>query len=158
KNRVFPCFEHETIPDILPSNISWRYYTTNEKSIWTAPDSINHICQADQAGGHCVGPLWKDNVDLTPKDVLKDISNCMLRGVTWAIPAGQNSDHAKTNHGGGPAWVASIVNAIGQSKCTNPDGSSYWNSTAIFLTWDDWGGWYDHEAPETLSGAEGDYQ
>jgi phospholipase C len=40
------------------------------------------------------------------------------------------------------------VNAVGQSTCTNPDGSSYWSTTtAIIITWDDWGGWYDHEPP-----------
>ncbi|MBV8491337.1 MAG: hypothetical protein JO199_12475, partial [Candidatus Eremiobacteraeota bacterium] len=41
----------------------------------------------------------------------------------------------------GPNWVTSVVNAIGQG----PD----WGSTAIFITWDDWGGWYDHVAPPT---------
>jgi phospholipase C len=54
--------------------------------------------------------------------------------------------------------VASIVNAIAQSACRNRDGSKYWNSTAILITWDDWGGWYDHQAPPTLSGPQGDYQ
>ena len=39
----------------------------------------------------------------------------------------------------GPSWVASVVNAIGNSP--------YWASTAIFITWDDWGGWYDHVPP-----------
>jgi phospholipase C len=43
----------------------------------------------------------------------------------------------------GPAWVASVVNAIGTS--------SKWNSTAIFVLWDDWGGWYDHVAPPVNS-------
>ncbi len=39
----------------------------------------------------------------------------------------------------GPKWVASVVNAIGKSK--------YWKSTAIFVFWDEWGGWYDHVPP-----------
>jgi phospholipase C len=57
--------------------------------------------------------------------------------------------------------VASIVNAIGHSTCTDTvDGKSltFWQDTAIFITWDDWGGWYDHEAPTFLPGVEGDYQ
>jgi phospholipase C len=41
--------------------------------------------------------------------------------------------------GTGPSWVASIVNAVGNSP--------YWSDTAIFITWDDWGGWYDHVPP-----------
>ena len=54
--------------------------------------------------------------------------------------------------------MASIVNAVGKSTCTNPDGTSYWESTAILVTWDDWGGWYDHEPPTILAQPQGDYQ
>jgi phospholipase C len=50
-----------------------------------------------------------------------------------------NSDHPGTGSNTGPAWVASVVNAIGTSP--------YWNSTAIVVLWDDWGGWYDDAAP-----------
>jgi phospholipase C len=53
--------------------------------------------------------------------------------------------------------VASIVNAIGNS--TTCDGNTgYWGNTAIFITWDDWGGWYDHEPPTILALPQGDYQ
>jgi len=48
------------------------------------------------------------------------------------------------------------VNAIGNSKCEGDAG--YWKNTAIFITWDDWGGWYDHESPEFLPEPYGDYQ
>jgi phospholipase C len=155
KNTIYPCFEHGTVPDILPAGVSWKYYSPNATGIWTAPNAISHIC--GPSDGMCLG--WGNNVDLTPKHALKDIStNCELAGVTWIIPTGQNSDHADDNNGGGPSWVASLVNAIGNSKCKNPDGSSYWASTAIFIAWDDWGGWYDHEAPVVLSQPEGDYQ
>jgi phospholipase C len=50
------------------------------------------------------------------------------------------------------------VNAIGNSPCRNADNSTYWDSTAIIITWDDWGGWYDHEAPTLLPYPEGGYQ
>jgi phospholipase C len=90
-------------------------------------------------------------------NVLTDITGCKLPEVSWVIPTGQNSDHAGSNEGGGPAWVASIVNAIGNNrKCA--DGEVYWDNTAILITWDDWGGWYDHEPPTFLAGAQGDYQ
>jgi phospholipase C len=55
------------------------------------------------------------------------------------MPTCSESDHATCTPAVGPSWVASIVNAIGQSK--------YWDSTAILITWDEWGGWYDHVAP-----------
>src|SRR5262249_7617079 len=51
-----------------------------------------------------------------------------------------------------------IVNAVGTSPCKNPDGSSYWSSTAIIVTWDDWGGWYDHERPVFEPYPQGGYQ
>ena len=61
------------------------------------------------------------------------------------------------NDGSGPSWVASIVNAIGSSSaCDNDTG--YWQNTAVVITWDDWGGWYDHVPPTVLSQPEGDYQ
>jgi phospholipase C len=78
-------------------------------------------------------------------------------------PTGQNSDHPGGNNGGGPAWVASIVNAIGNSWTNSKHKCDYWgnnsnDSTAIFITWDDWGGWYDHEPPPMLAFPQGAYQ
>ena len=43
--------------------------------------------------------------------------------------------------------MASIVNSIGGSSCKDNNNLTYWQDTAIIITWDDWGGWYDHEAP-----------
>jgi phospholipase C len=145
---VYPCFEHETMADKLPAPLTWRYYAPTPKSIWTAPNAIRHICvpSVTTGGGTCTGNQWIDNVDLTPADVLVDIADCNLRSVSWVIPAGYNSDHAGGNDGGGPAWVAAIVNSIGHStSCDNNAG--YWNNTAVIITWDDWGGWYDHVPP-----------
>jgi phospholipase C len=62
-----------------------------------------------------------------------------LRALSWVTPTWENSDHAGGASKTGPSWVASLVNAIGESK--------YWNSTAIFIFWDDYGGWYDPKPP-----------
>ncbi|MGB6383647.1 MAG: alkaline phosphatase family protein [Terriglobales bacterium] len=132
-NRIYPCFERNTMGDL---GLSWRYYTPSVKNLWTAPVDIQHICQP--SGGICAGEDWK-NLSIGPKNVLTDIVHGKLAQVSWVIPTGQNSDHPRTNTGGGPSWVASIVNAIGNSP--------YWQNTAIIVTWDDWGGWYDHEPP-----------
>jgi phospholipase C len=156
-NKIYPCFEHQTMADILPPVITWRYYTPSAGSIWTAPNAISHICLSSGPGGQCMGKDWTNNVDLTPGDALKDIASCNLRSVNWVVPTGANSDHARVNDGGGPSWVAAIVNAIGTSTgCDNNHG--YWQNTAIFITWDDWGGWYDHETPTILAQPQGDYQ
>jgi phospholipase C len=155
--KIYPCFEHSTVADLLAGPFTWRYYAPSAGSIWTAPNSISHICQSTGPGGECVGLDWTTNVDLTPADVLTDIAACRLRSVSWVIPTGANSDHANVNDGGGPSWVSSIVNAIGASSaCDN--GAGYWRNTAIVIAWDDWGGWYDHEAPTILAQPEGDYQ
>jgi phospholipase C len=157
--KMYPCFEHQTLADLLDSNgISWKYYSGGAGGIWTAPNAIQHICQPNlPSGGQCVGPDWVNDVVLNPPQVLKDISNCKLAAVTWSIPSGNNSDHPRHNTGGGPSWVASIVNQVGLNPtCLN--GEKYWNNTAILITWDDWGGFYDHEPPTILAKPEGDYQ
>jgi phospholipase C len=155
-SKIYPCFEHQTMGDLL-SSFSWRYYTPSEGSIWSAPDAIQHICGSTGPGGKCAGQIWNQNVDLTPSNVLKDIASCNLRSVSWVIPSGQNSDHANVSDGGGPSWVTAIVNAIGTSSACD-SSTGYWKNTAIFIVWDDWGGWYDHEPPIILPKPGGDYQ
>ena len=127
---IYPCFEHPTLMDLLDAaGVSWRYYTPTSGTIWTAPNAISHLR---------TGKDWS-NVVIPQSRVLTDIAANKLAQVVWVIPDGRASDHANANDGTGPSWVASIVNAIGSS--------SYWNETAIIITWDDWGGWYDHVAP-----------
>ena len=154
--KLYPCYEYQTLGDFQQA-FSWRYYTPGNLAIWNAPVAISHICQSTGYGGQCVGADYVNNVDPRPADVLTDIASCNLRGVSWVIPAAQNSDHADFGAPGGPSWVASIVNAVGASN--NCDGGTgYWNDTAIFITWDDWGGWYDHEVPPLLPYPQNDYQ
>jgi phospholipase C len=127
-------------------------------SIWTAPNSIREICQPDLGYTECAGPEWTSNVSLAPANVLKDIAACKLASVSWVTPIGRNSDHSgSVNTTGGPSWVASIVNAIGAAS-TCDRGAGYWSDTAIVITWDDWGGWYDHQAPPISNPPQGDYQ
>ena len=164
---VSTCLNLATMADLLDdAGIDWKYYSLKKNgadgggSFWTAPNSIEAICQPDANHENCTGTEWANHVDLKPSDVLKNMgmagNPCTLPGVTWAIPSGANSDHGSSY--GGPDWVASIVNAVGNSPCTNPDGTSYWDTTAIVITWDDWGGWYDHVPPPLLPFPQGGYQ
>jgi phospholipase C len=133
----FPCFDHPTLIDSLDANgITWRYYAPSAGSIWTAPNAIHHLR---------FGNDWQ-NVIIPQINILTDIASGQLPQMAWVIPDGRASDHALQNDGSGPSWVASIVNAIGNS--------SYWSNTAIIVTWDDWGGWYDHVAPKILNSYE----
>jgi phospholipase C len=151
---IYPCFEHPTLTDQLDNmSISWRYYAPSAGFIWTAPNAIQHMCVPNAPVPNataCTGSDWVNNVVLqdssddthTPNAVLSDIANGNLASVVWVIPSGQASDHPVNSDGSGPFWVSSIVNAIGNSQ--------YWAHTAIILTWDDWGGWYDHVPPPAI--------
>ncbi len=146
-STMYPCAEHPTLTDELNNKgISWRYYTPSAGVIWTGPSAIRHMCGPNVPppnATECTGPDWTNSVVIPETQVLTDITNGNLAQVSWVIPTGTNSDHAgSTATTGGPSWVASVVNAIGTS--------AYWSNTAIIITWDDWGGWYDHVAPPAI--------
>jgi phospholipase C len=130
---VFPCFDRPALSDLLDSaNLTWRYYQhLYGTGLWHAFDAIQHVRY---------GPDYA-NVVSPSQTILTDISSGQLPALTWVMPASDAySDHPGSRSAKGPSWVAAVVNAVGQSQ--------YWNSTAIFITWDDWGGWYDHVAPK----------
>jgi phospholipase C len=130
---VFPCFDYQTMGDLLDAQgVSWRYYapgTTDSYFIISAYQAIRHIRY---------GADWQNKVISPETQVLTDIKNGQLAQVTWIVPTLNNSDHPGAPPYG-PDWVASIVNEIGASP--------FWSSTAVFIAWDDWGGWYDHVPP-----------
>ncbi len=73
------------------------------------------------------------------KNFLKAAKAGTLPSVCWIVPNGHDSEHPTALVSTGQSYVTNLINAIMRS----PD----WNSTAIFLTWDDWGGFYDHVVP-----------
>ena len=80
--------------------------TPRAGSIWTAPDAIRHTCQAKFVAGvlTCTGPQWTAHVvPNNPAQVLTDIAGCNLRFVSWVVPTGANSDHARSNDGARPS-------------------------------------------------------
>ncbi|HXW76169.1 MAG TPA: alkaline phosphatase family protein [Candidatus Eremiobacteraceae bacterium] len=127
----FPCFDHQTLMDLLDAHgLTWRYYEPQIGGYWDGPDAISHLRNS---------PTDWANVVVPETTILSDIQNGDLANVSWVIPNGANSDHAGALSNSGPSWVASIINTVGASP--------YWSSTAVFVTWDDWGGWYDHVVP-----------
>jgi phospholipase C len=132
----FPCFtQFSTMAGTLDhAKISWKYYApsiTEDQGgkVWSEFRAIDAVFN---------GPDWKTHVISPETTVLTDISKGKLPQVSWVIPKAHNSDH-DVGDTGGPSWVTSIVNAIGLSN--------YWNDTAVFVLWDDWGGWYDNAPP-----------
>jgi phospholipase C len=68
-----------------------------------------------------------------------------LPAVSWIVPNGTVSEHPPASIGAGQAWVTGLVDAV----MDGPD----WTTSAIFLSWDDWGGFYDHVVPPLVDGA-----
>jgi phospholipase C len=143
----FPCYPayssypYETMRDLLDAkDVSWKYYTNkvypadnpkaNSPDIWSAFDAIYAVRY---------GTEWGTRVTWPDTNIFKDIKNGPLPAVAWLMPDAVDSDHPAEKSDKGPSWVASVVNAIGQSR--------YWKTTAIVVIWDDWGGFYDHVQP-----------
>jgi phospholipase C len=128
------CWNPTTLGDELDkAGLSWGYYTSVAEEgagNWSAYQAIKHIYY---------GPDWDKDVITPQTRFFGDVSKGRLRTVSWITPTCPNSDHAGCESNDGPQWVASLINAIGTSK--------YWKSTAIFVFWDDYGGWYDPAPP-----------
>jgi phospholipase C len=129
---VFPCFDYQTIADLLDAKgVSWSYYAPSVLNTWSAYQAVKHIFES---------PDWTNNVKSPDTKFIRDVEAGKLSAVTWIVPDFAYSDHASpgaTNLG--PDYVADLVNAVGTSK--------FWDSTIVLISWDDWGGWYDHVAP-----------
>jgi phospholipase C len=139
----FPCTSdfpssdsYNTLRDLLDGkSVSWKYYVpklgTNYGNLMNAFDVIAPVRY---------GPEWTANVTWPQTEIFNDISDGSLPAVSWVVPSEPDSDHPGEKVDHGPAWIASIVNAIGESR--------YWGSTAIVVVWDDWGGLYDNAPPK----------
>jgi phospholipase C len=137
-NLQLPCFDYATLGDELDgAGLSWRFYSSKYDTpssgfggVWSAYQAVRHIYD---------GPDWAKDVITPQKTFLTDVPAGKLASFTWITPICANSDHVNCGGGYGPSWVAAVVNTIGKSK--------FWDSTAIFVEWDDWGGLYDPVAP-----------
>jgi phospholipase C len=130
-------------------HVPWRYYVFKG----TQPDCADNamVCRPVQQKAATPGiwnPLpWFSTVrqDKQLRDVVsmrsffRDAKRGSLPAVSWLIPSDQVSDHPPSLLSRGQAYVTSVINAVMRS----PD----WKSSAIFLAWDDWGGFYDHVEP-----------
>jgi phospholipase C len=145
---VFPCFHGVTnLTDTLDAaGHTWHYYSFPV----TVPGEITPGATEEADSGldlNAVPSYYQsyERADFTTNDVtpseqvLTDVATGTLEDVTWVTPDNADSDHPAQSTAAGPAWVESVVDAIGES--------SFYSSTAIFVTWDDFGGWYDHVPP-----------
>jgi phospholipase C len=134
-------------------HVSWGYYVVSG----TEPDCENAAAETCAPVGQNANtpgiwnPLpWFDTVQADHQlGNIEDMDRFYaaakkgtLPAVSWVTPSGEVSEHPPAPVSFGQSYVTSVVNAVMRS----PD----WDSTAIFLTWDDWGGFYDHVVPPTV--------
>jgi len=124
----WPCTNVAVLPDRLDAaGISWKEYRGENE--WVQPlRMVEHVRFSSMY----------DNV-VTPQDYLHDLEAGTLPSVSWLTPPFALSDHPPTSLCEGENWTVQYLNALMQSK--------YWTSTAVVLTWDDFGGFYDHVPP-----------
>jgi phospholipase C len=143
------------------ASVSWRYYIFEGQE----PDcqSDEEVVCSPRTQGPKTSGIWNPLVNFA--DVKQDgqlgniqsinnlfsatreTSQCALPNVSWVIPNFEVSEHPNGNKVGGAvsvgqAYVTTVINSIMKSPC--------WSSTAIFLSWDDWGGFYDHVTPPVI--------
>ena len=134
--------------------VSWRYYVAQG----TQPDcddgAVTCVPKPQKVGTPEIWNPLPDFVDVHQDGQIGNIQparrffaaarNGKLPAVSWIVPNGAYSEHPPALVSAGQFWVTRIVNAI----MRGPD----WKSTAIFLSWDDWGGFYDHVVPPVVDG------
>lgn len=164
----FPCTNkfpmrsagYATLRDLLDAaGVSWKYYTpcfSRAEQRGCIPSSAcdgAHGCDGNELNAFDAiypvrhGAEWGSNVSWPETNIYGDIASRTLAAVSWVIPEDDESDHPGEKVDKGPEWVASVVNAIGNS--------AYWKSTAIIVIWDDWGGFYDNAVPAQYRDVQG---
>jgi phospholipase C len=137
--QAFPCFDIPSLPDVLPAGVDWKFYGSNFyvlPEIWSMFDAIPSVR---------FGPGWHHVVNVAQFD--DDIAHHRLPAVSWLVDQDLADEHPGI--GGvcaGENWTVSHLDPLMQSD--------YWSSTAILVTMDDFGGWYDHVAPPRQYGGD----
>jgi phospholipase C len=129
----YPCFLFKSLPDELTADgVSWKYYANAQTQHHDALDSIDSIRNS---------PSQWSNVQ-PESHLTTDIAAGKLPDVSWVVP--RWTDHPPQTACNGENETVQLVNAIMNSP--------YWSSTAIVMSWDEWGGFYDHVKPPLWHG------
>ena len=134
---VRACFNFPTEGDVLNrAHVPWAYYAATERQrgyIWSAYSAIDRYRNDPARWAKYIRPV---------DSLLGDIGANKLPPVTWVTPRFELSDHPDYSLCHGENWSTQVVDAIMRSKM--------WKDTAIFITWDDYGGFYDHVPPPDI--------
>jgi len=132
--RVPPCFDITTEADLLDGKgIPWSFYAPwrTQRGYWlTTFTAIRRVRMNPDVWERHIFPV--DNF-------AADVADGRLAPVTWIVPRFEVSEHPEESFCHGENWTTQVVDAVMESP--------FWKDTAIFITWDDYGGFYDHVPP-----------
>jgi phospholipase C len=135
-SKVFPCFNFSTLADSLQNqNLLWKYYAPSQGEPGYNFSVLDAFSQIRNTG------LWQSNV-VPVGSFINDARSGNLPAVSWLVNGTPVDEHPPNSSCAGENWTVEQINAIMQG--------SDWSSTAIFLMWDDFGGFYDHVPPPGL--------
>ncbi len=141
---LFPCLDFPTLADVLSAEgISWRMYSpiaaqddagywNSNGYIWTAYNAIRHVRDSHE---------WQDHV-VPVQQFATDALAGSLPAVSWLSTFVEVSEHPPASVCRGENWTVAQLQAL----AAGPD----WDSSAVFITWDDFGGFYDHVPPRMV--------
>ncbi len=133
RGATYPCLDVTTLADRLNErHIAWRYYAPQQGQpgyIWSAFDAVRHVR---------FGPQWATNV-VPWRRFEQDVARGRLAPVSWLVTDTAHSEHPPASSCLGQNTTVSEIDAIMRSP--------YWTHTVIVVTWDDFGGFYDHVPP-----------
>ncbi len=142
------------------AGVSWRYYIHEGYEPDCEDDealSCESVVQRSRTPG-----IWNPLINFTDVKEDKQLSDvqslpafyeaaspttCKLPNVSWIVPSQEVSEHPPAKISTGQTYVTTLINQVMRSPC--------WGSTAIFVSWDDWGGFYDHVDPPTVENGYG---
>jgi hypothetical protein len=126
-----------TIGDLLDSRgVSWGYYIPPSEYLRNPVSYVPHLWYgADRKN------VYTDSQFAVDAAGCISDKNCSLASVVWVSASSLENEHPPNLVSKGEAWTVTQVNAV----MNNP---YLWNNTALFITWDDFGGFYDHVAPQ----------
>jgi phospholipase C len=130
-----------TLPEEIEATktLDWRYYAPGPGQsgyIWSVLDAFPQF-RFDPARWQKVVPYAQ---------FASDLYNNGLKAVSWIVLPGNLSEHPPASVCAGENYTVNLVNAL--------ESSPYWCSTALFITWDDFGGFFDHESPPNQPNAD----
>jgi phospholipase C len=142
--EIYPCLDFPTLGDELSAaGVSWKMYAPSvgfvdggfqgsAGYIWTVYDAIRHMRDT---------PQWAEHiVDIS--QFTTDAQNGQLPSVVWISTPTPVSEHTPASVCAGENWTVSLVTALANGP--------QWSQSAMFITWDDFGGFYDHVAPDQI--------